>query len=368
MNNRMLGIIGGLALLVALLSPIVLGRTEKVSALFEEAEARYENKDYTEAIAKYEASLKESKKFRANPEEVQEDFATVVSFKMAMCRVKLSETSGNFEELELVIRDLEQLVENHPNNACTAKARKMIDQFYPPNPQPPAPVWVSDLSKFEAFSREKYWSLVVANRLRAQGQYTDAAEHYENFIDTDTLAFSLVAAYSLYWTGQCYYEAASKDETLLDKAIDAFQKCLEVYEGTPYTAMAKHQVSEIIEACVREGYEDLRRGQLDEAEHKAAEALRIKPQHSSAQELLKEIWETYVAQSEVYIKDEKYAQAIPLLKAAINIDKSIEGAYCKLGLAYLYLGRFQEAKAAAKIELIIDPRSEEALWILENVE
>ena len=368
MNSRMWGIIGGLALLVALLSPIVLGRTEKVSALFEEAEALYENRDYTGAIAKYEASLKESKKFRAKPEEVQEDFATFVSFKMAMCRVKLAEMSADTEQLDTAIRDLKQLVENYPNNACTAEARKMIDQFYPPNPQPPAPVWVSDLSKFEAFSREKYWSLVVANRLRAQGQYTAAAEHYENFVDTDTLAFSLVAAYSLYWTGQCYYTAASKDKTLLDKAIEAFQKCIDVYEDTRYAAQAEYQVSEIVETWVQEGYTDLRRGQLDKAEHKAREALRIEPQHSSAQELLKEIWETYVAQSEVYIKGEKYEQAIPLLKAAININKSIEGAYCKLGLAYLYLGRFKEAKEAAEIELTIDLNCEDAHWILENVE
>ncbi len=366
MNSRMWGIMGGLALLVALLSPFVLGRTEKVSALFEEAEVLYENRDYTRAISKYETSLKESKKFRAKPEEVQEDFETFVSFKIAMCRVKLAEISADVGQLDAAIRELKQWVANPPNNVCTAEARKMIDQFYPEKPRFPAAVWVNDLSKFEAFSREKYRNLAVANRLRVQEQYRDAAEHYEDFVDRD--AFSLEAAYSLYWAGWCYYSVVPKDATLLDNALHAFQKCIDDYGDNPYTVKAEDKVFQIVDAWVQEGYADLRRGQLDEAEHKAQKALHIRPEHSSAQELLKEVWETYVKQGTSHIKSERYKQAIPVLKAAININKSIEGAYCKLGLAYLYLGKFTEAKAAAEIELTIDSTCEDARWILENVE
>ena len=62
MNKRIWGIIGGLALLLVLLSPYVLGSTKKVERLFEDAETLYEQNDYDRAIAKYREALKESKK------------------------------------------------------------------------------------------------------------------------------------------------------------------------------------------------------------------------------------------------------------------------------------------------------------------
>ena len=68
MNERMWGIIGGLALVLALLSPYVLGSTKKVERLFEGAETLYEQNNYKGAIAKYSEALKESKKLRAKTE------------------------------------------------------------------------------------------------------------------------------------------------------------------------------------------------------------------------------------------------------------------------------------------------------------
>ena len=58
MNSRMWGIIGGFALVLALLSPLVLGSTKKVSKmrLFETAEMLYEH-DYERAIVKYSEAL-----------------------------------------------------------------------------------------------------------------------------------------------------------------------------------------------------------------------------------------------------------------------------------------------------------------------
>ena len=46
MNEKIWGIIGGIALVLALLSPLVLGNSKKVERLFEEAEALYEPLDY----------------------------------------------------------------------------------------------------------------------------------------------------------------------------------------------------------------------------------------------------------------------------------------------------------------------------------
>ena len=57
MNERMWGIIGGFALVLALLSPLVLGSTKKVKRLFETAEMLYEQNDYERAIVKYSDAL-----------------------------------------------------------------------------------------------------------------------------------------------------------------------------------------------------------------------------------------------------------------------------------------------------------------------
>ena len=65
MNSRIWGIIGGVALVIALLSPLVLGNSKKIEQLFEAAEALYERSDYEAAITKYKEALRESKKIRS---------------------------------------------------------------------------------------------------------------------------------------------------------------------------------------------------------------------------------------------------------------------------------------------------------------
>ena len=95
MNSRIWGIIGGVALVLALLSPLVLGNANKVKQLFEEAEVLYERKDYEAAIPKYSEALKESKKFGANTERIDTDFTTLVNLKIAWCSYELGERTSD---------------------------------------------------------------------------------------------------------------------------------------------------------------------------------------------------------------------------------------------------------------------------------
>ena len=67
MNPRILGIIGGLALIVALLSPFMMGSSKKVEQLFQSAEDLYGQADYEGAIAKYTEALEESTKRGVKP-------------------------------------------------------------------------------------------------------------------------------------------------------------------------------------------------------------------------------------------------------------------------------------------------------------
>lgn len=91
MNERIWGIIGGVALLLALLSPLVLGNSKKVEGLFEDAETLYERSDYAKAIEKYKEALKESNKLGAKTEQIDKDFTTLVNLKIAQCYYHLAE-------------------------------------------------------------------------------------------------------------------------------------------------------------------------------------------------------------------------------------------------------------------------------------
>ena len=53
MNPRILGAIGGIALLIALLSPLMRSRSHKVEKIFGAAEKLFEQGNYIRAIDKY---------------------------------------------------------------------------------------------------------------------------------------------------------------------------------------------------------------------------------------------------------------------------------------------------------------------------
>ncbi len=110
MNARIWGIIGGVALVLALLSPLVLGSAQKVERLFEAAEALYERSDYDGAIAKYKEALKESKKFGAKTERIDKDFTTLVNLRIARCYYELGEDSSDVRHYQSALRHIEEVV------------------------------------------------------------------------------------------------------------------------------------------------------------------------------------------------------------------------------------------------------------------
>ena len=61
MEDRTLGIIGGIVLFLALLSPLVMESRTKIEKLYTEAEALHNRNDFKAAIEKYAAARKESK-------------------------------------------------------------------------------------------------------------------------------------------------------------------------------------------------------------------------------------------------------------------------------------------------------------------
>ncbi len=109
MNPRILGIIGGLALIVALLSPFMMGSSKKVEQLFQSAEDLYGQADYEGAIDKYAEALEESTKRGVKTEVIDKDFATLANYKIAVSYSRLSEQSGDVNHYDTAIEYIEKV-------------------------------------------------------------------------------------------------------------------------------------------------------------------------------------------------------------------------------------------------------------------
>lgn len=109
MNPRILGIIGGLALVVALLSPFMMGSSKKVEQLFQSAEDLYGKADYEGAIAKYSEALEEATKRGVKTEVIDKDFTTLANYKIAVCYSKLAEQSDDANHYETAIAYIEKV-------------------------------------------------------------------------------------------------------------------------------------------------------------------------------------------------------------------------------------------------------------------
>ena len=109
MNPRILGIIGGLALVVALLSPFMMGSSKKVEQLYNSAEDLYGQADYEGAIAKYTEALEESTKRGVKTEVIDKDFPTLANFRIAVCYARLAEQSGDVNHYDTAIEYIEKV-------------------------------------------------------------------------------------------------------------------------------------------------------------------------------------------------------------------------------------------------------------------
>lgn len=93
MDTKTLGIIGGVALIIALLSPLFLSRPKDVETHYEEANKLFETYKYEEAIKKYNKAIKVAKKPGARSYTIDKDFPALANYKIALCYEKLGEKS-----------------------------------------------------------------------------------------------------------------------------------------------------------------------------------------------------------------------------------------------------------------------------------
>ena len=411
MNSRMWGIIGGFALVLALLSPFVLGSTKKVERLFEAAETLYGQNDYERAIAKYSEALKESYKLRAKTETIDKDFTTLVNFKIAVSYAKLAEHEDNpihyekalehvekaaqtvklaeyeenltylwghilykTEQLEPALEKFTQLIENFPHSRFMEKAQEAMaqinEQLQDPeesgeivvNPTDVIPLWINDLSKFEAFNKKKNRMFLVANQLRAEKQYVKAAEQYEVFATTNPSTEE--AVYALYWAGWCYSEAASGDEMLFRKSRVAFQSLIDNYTGSPYILKAREKLSELDRRKAKK--------ETDKVITTAENAVRLAEQSNCKSTAISEA-RTRLNNAKEEQERGNYEEARQLAnyaqETAKNTTDNHETAKQDVNQGYTYLrkGQLETAIKKAKDALHIDPPYQDANKLLEKI-
>ena len=388
----MWGIIGGFALLLALLSPLVLGSTKKVERLFKSAETLYNQNDYEGSIVMYNKALKESNKFRSKTEIIDKDFTTYVNLKIAMSYVKLAEHKDNpshyekaleyvekaartvklveYEEnltyhwghilhktgqLEQALEKFRQLLDKFPNSRFAEKAQETIAQIDAQLQDTEetvmgraeiVPLWINDLSKFEAFNKAGNRRLVVPNRLRTEEKFAQAAEEYETF--ANDYPFTQQAAYALYWAGFCY--SPDSTATLSDKSIDVFQKLIDNYPESLYAAKARERL-ESIPAPYPDLDETIRKVE------KAVQELKVLNCESPAVDTVEE--HLVDAKKEKARNNYEAAyqwakNAEELAKNATEAHKKAEG-YVEAGYLRLRQGELNRAKANADAARGADP-------------
>ncbi len=95
MDAKSWGILGGVVLVIALLSPLVLGSSKQVQNLYNDGEELYRHRKYLEAVDKYNKAIKASQKLGARTEMIDNDFTALANYKVALCYVKLGQTKDD---------------------------------------------------------------------------------------------------------------------------------------------------------------------------------------------------------------------------------------------------------------------------------
>lgn len=268
MDKKIWGIIGGIALVLALLSPLVLSSTKKVERMFEAAEELYDHGQYEKAIAKYNKVLKEAEKVGVKIETINVDFMAHVNYKIAGCLRLLDRIDEALQHYRFIAsqfpdnqyatdsyidsgdiyfgrKDYEAASEAYKQALDTivnAEQKKQIHQKYQQtlaliNPPKPPPIPEPMPPEVEEIDTPNFAALAEATFLRFEKRFKEAATQYETFANTYLPIEE--AVYALYWAGRCYYDVG-----LFSQSVDAFQRLIDDYSYSPNAIEAYYGLAE----------------------------------------------------------------------------------------------------------------------------
>lgn len=204
MNERIWGIIGGVALLLALLSPLVLGNSKKVERLFGTAEALYERSDYEGAIEKYKEALKESNKPGAKTDHIDEDFTVLVNLKIVQCYYHLAEKTHDVNYYSDALMHIEKV----SSKAQVAEHREELTHL-----------WADILYKIKRLDL-------------AESKFNQLIKNFPK---------SRWIPKALYIIGKINYQQENKE-----KALSTFQRLVDEFPGSDFKADAERYIAELL--------------------------------------------------------------------------------------------------------------------------
>ena len=289
MNSRIWGIIGGAALVLALLSPLVLGSSQKVERLFEAAEILYERLDYEGAIVKYKEALKESKKLGAKTERIDKDFTILANLKIARCYYELAEDSSDIRHYQSALRYIKEVV---------------LDA--------------------ETVNHQEELIYLWAETLYKTGDLDQAKSKFSWL--TETFPNSHRVEKALYMIGEINYQEENCEE-----ALNAFQKLIDEFPYSDFIAEAEKRIAEIRLLIDGENsYEDTDEDEYiyqDQVMYQAASNLQQQGRVHDAYELYTDLIEefpeceyvtdAYVGIAEIHLEAEDYVKAREYYEAAM---------------------------------------------------
>lgn len=173
MDPKLLGALGGIALVAILLWPS--GSSKRVERLYNEGEQLYGQSEYEEAVSKYTEALEESTEWGVKTEVIDKDFPTLAKYKIAVCYSKLAEQTEDVSYYDRALENIEEV-------APTATVPKHLEGL--------TYLWGHVLykqekyelaePKFQALINNYPNSLFVENAWYAIGQLNYKLENYED--------------------------------------------------------------------------------------------------------------------------------------------------------------------------------------------
>ena len=252
MNPRILGVIGGLALIIALISPFMMGSSKKVEELYYAAQALYDQADYEGAIAKYNEALEESKKRGVKTEVIDKDFNTLANFQIAVSYSKLAEQGDvnhyetaleyvekvapnatipkhqegltylwghilyKTEKYEVAEAKFHQLIDNFPNSLRVENAWYAIGQlnYKLGNYEPSRTAFSNILSGFPNSEYKDDAQLLIAQSFLDENLYEQAYPEFDKFATEEFKNYPELQAESMYKAAFCLNQLDRHDEAI----------------------------------------------------------------------------------------------------------------------------------------------------------
>ena len=306
MNTKIWGIIGGVALVLALLSPLVLGNSKKIEQLFEAAEELYERADYKGAITKYSEALKESKKFGAKTETIDKDFTTLVNLKIAQCYYELGEETSDVR---------------HYQNALTHIKKVVLDTQVIKHQEELTYLWAENLYK-------------IGDLDQAVSKFSWLIERFPNS----------------QWVPKAWYRIGDIDyqQKNYDEALNAYQKLVEKFPHSEFKVKAEQHIAEIRPLVDNINSNEDDHEHYDQTMYNTASHLRQQGKVLNAYQLYtdlitqypdsKYVTDAYIGRAEIHLEAEGYVNARTNYEEAIyrtDDEKRRTELYRKYQLTYL---------------------------------